>query len=33
MTLQRAARGYRTWRTFRMAILFFCGGLDLSPDR
>lgn len=31
MTLQRAARGYRTWKTFRIAILFFCGGLDLSP--
>ena len=31
MTLQRAARGYRSWRTFRMAILFFCGGLDLYP--
>ena len=27
MTLQRAARGYR----FRMAILFFCGGLALYP--
>lgn len=31
MTIQRAARGYRTWQTFRMAILFFCGGLDLRP--
>jgi transposase len=31
MTIQRAARGYRTWKTFRMAILFFCGGLDLYP--
>jgi antirestriction protein ArdC len=29
MTLQRAARGYRTWSTFRTAILFFCGGLNL----
>jgi transposase len=31
MTLQRAARGYRTWQTFRMAILFYCGGLALYP--
>jgi transposase len=31
MTLQRAARGYRTWSTFRTAILFFCGGLNLYP--
>ena len=31
MTLQRAARGYRTWKTFRMAILFYCGGLALYP--
>ena len=33
MTLQRAARGYRTWQTFRMAILFYCGGLALYPTR
>jgi transposase len=33
MTLQRAARGYRTWRTFRIAILFYCGGLALYPTR
>ena len=33
MTLQRAARGYRTWKTFRMAILFVCGGLALYPTR
>jgi transposase len=33
MTLQRAARGYRTWKTFRIAILFFCGGLALYPTR
>ena len=32
MTIQRAARGYRNWRTYRMAILFFCGGLDLWPS-
>ena len=31
MTLKRAARGYRTWQTFRMAILFYCGGLALYP--
>ena len=31
MTLQRAARGYRTWKTFRLAILFYCGGLALYP--
>ena len=33
MTLQRAARGYRTWRTLRRAILFYCGGLALYPTR
>lgn len=33
MTIQRAARGYRTWKTFRIAILFFCGGLALYPTK
>jgi len=33
MTIQRAARGYRTWKNFRMSILFFCGGLALYPGR
>ena len=31
MAIKRAARGYRTWTSFRTAILFFCGGLDLYP--
>ena len=31
MAIKRAARGYRTWQSFRTAILFFCGGLDLNP--
>lgn len=31
MAIKRAARGYRTWHSFRTAILFFCGGLDLAP--
>jgi len=25
------ARGYRTYETFRVAILFYCGNLDLYP--
>jgi transposase len=32
MAIKRAARGYRTWKSFRIAILFFCGGLDLYPQ-
>lgn len=32
MGIQRRARGYRHFETFRMAILFFCGGLDLMPS-
>ena len=32
MSVQRRARGYRFYETFRMAILFFCGGLDLKPS-
>lgn len=31
MAVKRAARGYRTWESFRVAILFFCGKLDLYP--
>jgi len=31
MSVLRAARGYRTHETFRMAALFFLGGLDLAP--
>ena len=30
MSIIRAARGYRTHETFRMAALFFMGGLDMS---
>jgi transposase len=33
MTIQPAPQGYRTWRTSRMGILFFCGGLDLRPGQ
>lgn len=31
MAIKRVARGYRTWQSFRTAILFFCGGLDVYP--
>lgn len=31
MSAIRAARGYRNDRTFRMAALFFLGGLDMAP--
>lgn len=31
MSVIRAARGYRHHHTFRMAALFFLGGLDLAP--
>lgn len=31
MAIKRAARGYRTWESFRIVILFFCGGLDMDP--
>lgn len=31
MSVLRAARGYRTHETFRMAALFFMGGLDMAP--
>lgn len=31
MSVLRAARGYRTQETFRMAALFFLGGLDMAP--
>ena len=32
MSIQRHARGYRHFKTFRMAIMFFFGGLNLSPN-
>jgi transposase len=31
MAIKRAARGYRTWESFRIVILFFCGKLDTTP--
>ena len=31
MAIRRAGRGYRTAETFGMAIMFFCGGLNLMP--
>jgi transposase len=31
MAIRRAGRGYRTAETFGMAIMFFCGGLNLIP--
>ena len=31
MSVIRAARGYRTHDTFRMATLFFLGRLDMTP--
>ena len=31
MSISRRARGYRSEATFRMAALFFMGGLDLLP--
>ena len=31
MSIRRAGRGYRHAETFGMAIMFFCGGLNLMP--
>jgi transposase len=31
MAIRRAGRGYRSAETFGMAIMFFCGGLNLMP--
>jgi transposase len=31
MAIRRAGRGYRNAETFGMAIMFFCGGLNLMP--
>jgi transposase len=31
MAIRRAGRGYRNAETFGMAIMFFCGGLNLLP--
>ena len=31
-TLKASARGYRNFENFRIAILFYCGKLDMSPD-
>lgn len=33
MAIRRAGRGYRTAETFGMAIMFFCGGLNLIPGQ
>ena len=33
MAIRRAGRGYRNAETFGMAIMFFCGGLNLMPAR
>ena len=30
--IKTVGRGYRTFENFRIAILFFCGGLDLYPQ-
>lgn len=30
--LKHAARGFRSFASYRIRILFFCGGLDLRPD-
>ncbi len=29
--IKTIGRGYRTFENFRVAFLFFCGGLDLYP--
>ena len=31
MAIRRAGRGYRKAKTFGMAIMLFCGGLNLMP--
>ena len=31
MAIQRAGRGYRHAESFGIAIMFFCGGLDMAP--
>lgn len=31
MSIKRYARGFRKWETFRIAVLFFCGKLDMEP--
>lgn len=31
MAIQRSARGFRSYASFRIAALFHCGGLDLYP--
>jgi len=30
--IKTIGRGYRRFENFRIAILFFCGGLDLYPQ-
>lgn len=32
MAIQRSARGFKSHRSFRIAALFHCGGLDLYPQ-
>jgi len=31
--IKTIGRGYRRFENFRVAILFFCGGLSLYPQR
>ena len=31
MAIRRAGRGYHHAKSFGMAIMFFCGGLNLMP--
>jgi transposase len=31
--IKSAARGFRKFENFRIAILFFCGKLDMSPQK
>ena len=31
--IKTIGRGYRKFENFRVAILFFCGGLDLKPHK
>ncbi|MFO0906142.1 MAG: transposase [Pirellulales bacterium] len=32
MSIKRRARGFRNPENFKIAIFFYCGGLDLQPD-
>ena len=31
MSIKRRARGFRNPENFKVAIFFYCGGLDLQP--